>query len=220
MREIPPSRAVRLAAAVVMALIIWMPSGAGAAGTPQGSFYVSCRFNHTATDDPIVKPNQPGASHRHDFFGNASTNYASTASSLRAERSLCSAPSDASGYWIPTLYDGGKPVLEAGATASYSQHGRPAGTIQPFPLGLEVVAGNSKATQAQSMDIVVWSCSDGTGSGSTPPACAARANGPVAIGSEASDGRGRARRSARTASRRSSSPWSRCGGSWSRSDPG
>ena len=33
------------------------------------NFYVNCRFSHTADDDPIMYPRQPGRSHPHTFFG-------------------------------------------------------------------------------------------------------------------------------------------------------
>ena len=47
-------------------------------------FITRCNYTHTLLDDPIVKPNQPGASHSHDFFGNVTTNAATTLASLDA----------------------------------------------------------------------------------------------------------------------------------------
>src|SRR3954454_23956536 len=44
----------------------------------RGVFATICDYSHQAPDDPIVKPNQPGASHLHQFFGNATTDAAST----------------------------------------------------------------------------------------------------------------------------------------------
>lgn len=44
----------------------------------RGQFVVECGFSHVATDDPIVHPGQPGASHEHVFFGNTTTDAAST----------------------------------------------------------------------------------------------------------------------------------------------
>src|SRR5581483_11682758 len=40
-----------------------------APGFLRGVFATVCDFSHEAPDDPIAKPNQPGASHLHQFFG-------------------------------------------------------------------------------------------------------------------------------------------------------
>src|SRR5436190_8376748 len=55
----------------------------------QGVFATLCRFSHEAPDDPIVYPGQAGKSHLHTFFGNASTDAASTYDSLRASDTTC-----------------------------------------------------------------------------------------------------------------------------------
>ena len=43
-----------------------------------GQFVVECGYSHSAPDDPIVYPGQPGMSHEHDFFGNVTTDADST----------------------------------------------------------------------------------------------------------------------------------------------
>ena len=43
-----------------------------------------CRPSHTLPDDPIKFPGQPGASHLHDFWGNASTTGSSTLATQEA----------------------------------------------------------------------------------------------------------------------------------------
>jgi len=62
------------------------PGAGGAApsaGSTQGARFVTrCTYSHTLSDDPIVHPNQPGASHSHDFFGNKTTDAFSTLASL------------------------------------------------------------------------------------------------------------------------------------------
>jgi len=70
------------------------------------NFYVNCRFSHTANDDPIVHPGQPGKSHPHTFFGNTSTSASSTLASLRAAGTTCKPSADRAAYWVPTLYQG------------------------------------------------------------------------------------------------------------------
>jgi hypothetical protein len=56
------------------------PPTTGAPDEP--SFVVNCDFSHRNNDDPIVFPGQQGAAHQHEFFGNKSTNYASTYNSM------------------------------------------------------------------------------------------------------------------------------------------
>src|SRR5881396_1703219 len=63
-----------------------------------GRFTTDCAFSHRLPDDPIVKPALPGASHSHDFFGNATTNAFSTYDSLRAGSTTCDREQDAAGY--------------------------------------------------------------------------------------------------------------------------
>ena len=76
---------------------------------------VSCQYSHSLKDDPIVFPGKPGTSHLHDFVGGASIDAFSTGTSLRAGGTTCAMPSDASGYWVPALYENGVRVLPAGA---------------------------------------------------------------------------------------------------------
>jgi len=84
-------------------------SPAVALGRAHGQFRVSCPYSHSKTDDPIVFPGQPGASHLHDFFGNNSVDAFSDESSLRAATTTCSTSDDLSGYWEPAMYVTGMP---------------------------------------------------------------------------------------------------------------
>ncbi len=55
-------------------------------------FIVECGYVKSLKDDPILLFDQPGASHRHDFFGNPRTNAASrTGELVDATASLASA---------------------------------------------------------------------------------------------------------------------------------
>src|SRR5438034_6531453 len=91
---------------LVLALLITaslaVPSSVRAASATKGGFVVTCRYSHTAPDDPIVAPGQPGASHSHDFFGNESTDASSTYDSMVAAPTNCGVTADTAGYWIPT----------------------------------------------------------------------------------------------------------------------
>jgi hypothetical protein len=125
-------------------------------------FLADCPYNHRLPDDPIVFPNLPGASHSHDFFGNTSTNAASTYETLIQSGSNCNPAIDLSSYWIPTLFVNNVAVpAGAGTTFYYLGEGvnnDVIARIQPFPVGLRIVAGNAKATSGAENPLARWSC--------------------------------------------------------------
>ncbi|WP_394436055.1 DUF1996 domain-containing protein [Streptomyces sp. SGAir0957] len=106
-------------------------------------FQAHCYVTHTKPDDPIVYPGQPGKSHDHTFMGNTTTNANSTTSSLDSGSTRCLAPGDKSGYWMPTMLNGDKPVLPVGEQTIYYKAGVTDYTsVRPFPKGLRFVVGN------------------------------------------------------------------------------
>jgi hypothetical protein len=123
-----------------------------------GIFLSVCAPSHSATDDPIVHPGEPGASHAHEFFGNRTTNADSTYASLRAVGTTCRLGADTAAYWVPALYDDGRRVAPLRVNAYYLRGGG-RGPVVAFPAGLKVIAGNSGATTAQSRAITGWKCS-------------------------------------------------------------
>ena len=127
-------------------------------------FVVECGFSHAAPDDPIVHPGHPGRSHLHTF-GNTAAGAASTAASLAATGgTTCDQQLDRAAYWAPALLDGGQPVAPTGAVAYYRPGvGIDPATVDPYPFGLAMLAGDPVADEAQPLDVVAWSC--GTGSG-------------------------------------------------------
>ncbi len=136
------------------------------------NFLTVCQFSHRATDDPIVAPNLPGGSHSHDFFGNQSTNNGSTYESLVANKvTTCNRTGDTAAYWAPSLLIGGQILQPTRINAYYRTGGKDPASIQAFPAGLKVVAGNSKATTAQDLRIVAWGCAmtEGAPAPSTTP---------------------------------------------------
>lgn len=135
-------------------------------------FNTRCEFSHRRGDDPIVAPNRPGASHRHDFFGNRSTRAASTLTSLRRGGTTCVRRDDRAGYWVPTLRDQGRAVRPLRMNAYY-RRARRSGTIRAFPAGLRVVAGDARAVAAQDTRVASWHCGPKSGvrMRSEPPAC-------------------------------------------------
>jgi len=132
------------------------------------SFTSACTFSHDLMDDPIVFPDQPGASHMHDFFGNTSTDAFSTLDSLLGQATTCDRPEDTGAYWAPALLLDGTTVPPAIAAFYYRAGGKDYTTVQPPPAGLEMVAGDSHATAPQSSRIASWVCATDTGKVSGP----------------------------------------------------
>jgi hypothetical protein len=136
-----------------------VPASAQAASA--GQFTVACSYHHMLMDDPIVFPGQAGMSHSHDFAGASSTNAGSTAASLLGGGTTCSRPMDHSAYWVPTLLQNGKPVHAREFRAYYRGSGFDRKVVRPFPKGLQIIAGNSKVTDAgpyQPVSIASWAC--------------------------------------------------------------
>lgn len=156
--------------AIVTVLIGVAPNANAVAGDPLWN--VECGPTHFAPDDPIVFPGVPGASHMHTFFSNVTTNADSTPASIRAGSSNCinnMGEVDHSAYWVPSLErknaDGTSTIIPAGDQNIVVYYRRAGGAngpkVTPFPPGLVMIAGNSKATTPQSTDIIAWDCGDG-----------------------------------------------------------
>lgn len=125
-------------------------------GGYRGYFAIGCGFSHRNNDDPIIYPGQPGLSHNHTFFGNAATNASSTPASLRGGTTTCRLRADTAAYWVPTLFVNGRAVTPLRATVYYIRRTR--GTVQAFPAGLKIIAGDATATRAQGARATYWLC--------------------------------------------------------------
>jgi hypothetical protein len=155
------------------------------------AYTVRCNANHFLPDDPIVYPGQPGVSHMHMFFSNSSTNAATTTGSLQAGTGTCGrnmGPIDLSSYWVPALYkrnsDGSSTLYGSRNTFISAYYRRPGGNtgpkINPFPVGLRMIAGNAAATTPQSRSIVYWQCGAGGPQYDKVPTCTGSyANQPI-----------------------------------------
>ena len=177
--------AVTMAVLGVVAVVVtggWRASSASASGSfapihtgPQGmvgQFVVKCGYSHTALDDPIVHAGMAGMSHSHDFFGSRSTNADSTAATLTGQPTTCNQRKDTAAYWAPTLYDHGAPVVPLGAVAYYrAAPGVDPTTLQPFPAGLAMIAGDSMAESAQPIEVASWTCGSSSNLQVDPPDC-------------------------------------------------
>lgn len=126
-----------------------------------GNFRTVCGYSHMATDDPIVYPGQPGASHLHTFFGNTGTTAFSTPESIRNfGNSTCRGGTvNRTAYWVPALIDTrtGTPQRPLDSHWYYkSGYNLSPQSIRAFPAGLRIIAGNGSATGPN--DIAKWGC--------------------------------------------------------------
>jgi uncharacterized protein DUF1996 len=121
-------------------------------------FSLRCYFSHRLSDDPIVYPGVAGQSHAHEFIGNTTTNASSTSESLRGQPTNCSIDGNSSGYWIPTLLNAEKPVAPSFVNIYYRPGTKDRRTVKPFPAGLKMITGDSRATSPQRKGVVSWGC--------------------------------------------------------------
>ncbi len=140
------------------------PSNAASTPKPSVAFVVQCGLSHESNDDPIVHPGRAGMSHRHSFFGNRSTNASLDARSLQSARiTTCDNTDDLAAYWAPSLVDGKWDSLRAYYDAGVVDPQ----SIEPFPVGLSMVAGSGVGS-------VAWSCGRSVGAAGwaqTPTDC-------------------------------------------------
>ena len=166
------SKLVVLACLALGGSVVPAAGEAAKRGLHGNNFYVNCRFSHTASDDPIVFPGEPGRSHAHTFFGNASADAHSTVASLRGARTTCRPRSDRAAYWVPTLFRNGREIRPAKGQFYYNLRGYD--QMRPFPPGLKMIGGDAHATRPQSTDVVYWSCGGSavhTKPSTTAPTC-------------------------------------------------
>ena len=107
-------------------------------------FNATCVYGHSAPDDPIVFPGQPGASHMHSFIGNDRTNGNTTFDDLmRFTASSCQPVQDHSAYWIPTLYEHDQPVQPRQVVVYYGSLLSDKSKTVPMPQGLRMIVGDA-----------------------------------------------------------------------------
>ena len=153
----------------------------------RGIFRINCDFAHSSYDDPIVFPGQADAAHLHRFYGNTQVDENTTMESLYLEgESTCQGNLlNLSSYWVPSLlapiYDqvtGERQLDENGDPAwqvvpavvgnddvaheifYYSAGVDDLDSIQPIPVGLRMIAGNSMTQPGEEQDssVVRWHC--------------------------------------------------------------
>jgi len=161
--------------AVLVLVAVTVPVPAQAAPGDFGVFSTKCAFSHANSDDPIVFPGDEGAAHRHHFFGNRTTDFASTTESLRNGATNCDRPADKAAYWAPALYkDGVELPFEAAHVYYRNSAVTTKSKIVPFPLGLRMIAGTAAHPEAPAgFRTAEWAClgSEKVVSDDIPPYC-------------------------------------------------
>lgn len=115
-----------------------------------GFFYSHNRYSHSAEDDPIVFPGQPGASHLHDFAGRTKIDaHSRPADLLSSPSSNVGAKLEQEGgtYWVPALWINGEHIIPIDFSARYGlgPTSNPE-RLATFPPGFSVVAGRTRQT--------------------------------------------------------------------------
>lgn len=127
-----------------------------------GAFRTHCVESHISSDDPLVWPGQPGATHEHVFFGNRSVDAYTTMDRLKDGRATtCDGIAlNQSGYWVPSLYDAYGVRIRYVDPLFYYKTGYhvPATSIRAAPAGLRMIAGNAKARQPQGLHLAKFRC--------------------------------------------------------------
>lgn len=124
------------------ALVPDMPAAAHHVSEGDVRFKAVCNFTHSLPDDPIVHPNQPGASHVHDFLGREGVNAGTTSFAQLVDgddATSCDDAADLSSYWAPALYADGVKVNPE-RMGAYYRRGSKHGSIEPYPDGLKIVS--------------------------------------------------------------------------------
>jgi hypothetical protein len=139
----------------------------------EGQFVVECTYSHSAPDDPIVFPGEPGLSHLHDFFGNVTADADSTTESLLDGDTTCATTQDRASYWAPALFDGDDKIDPGSSDAYYrAAPGVDPADVEPYPVGLRMISGDSMSTEPQPTNVVGFSCSRQEVRSTTPRECA------------------------------------------------
>lgn len=146
------------------------------------AFRINCYMSHMNWVDPIVRPGVNNGSHLHTFYGNKLTDYNSTPESIKnTGNSTCTGgTANRSSYWVPTMIDTRTNTPVTNTSAIDREHelqvyyksgyqGVLPQTIQNYPVGLRMIAGDMMSTSPQSK--ISYECG-GPSSSSIPTNCA------------------------------------------------
>jgi hypothetical protein len=149
----------------LLAIAAMMPFGVAKALNPPSGFTAdksiifttSCKVAGYRSDDPIVYPNQPGASHQHVFFGSKVMSATTTRAQALAGGTTCGISGDTAGYWVPSLKVGGVVSPNRTSTFYYWAQGDRS-KVRAFPANLKMISGNPDATSPQSRSVFEYNC--------------------------------------------------------------
>ena len=142
-----------------------------------GQFVAHCAYTHSATDDPIVHPGEPGRSHRHDFYGAHDVDASSRPEVMVDGETSCDKNADKAAYWQPTLYDHGEPVVPKQLNAYYrAAPGIDPADVVPFPFGIAIITGDMMSTVPQEGEATGWTCGTSSKLTDDVPECPASAH--------------------------------------------
>ena len=126
-----------------------------------GAFRINCSLSHMNFDDPLVFPGQVRATHLHASFGNTDVDAFSNNTSINTSgNSTCTGGiENRSAYWAPAMIDTatGRPINQSAGSEldrvnalqvyyKTGYRGVASNTVQNFPAGLRMVAGDARAT--------------------------------------------------------------------------
>jgi hypothetical protein len=161
---------VLLCIVIIVLVFCGVPRVTRAANSNAGWISSTC-YSHSRPDDPLVYPNQPGASHQHDFVGGLDTDAFSTPDSVRAGGTCSGTSGDTVAEWVPALTTSTKGTIVPSATKDrdvLTYYRNPSGirSVQPFPDGFGMILGNAHAiSQADNPAIAAqhlwWKCGPG-----------------------------------------------------------
>ena len=132
--------------------------------------HANCKPVKQASDDPLVFPGLPGASHLHTFIGNTAPTASSTPESLAKNgASSCEDKQDTASYWFPTLLQNGVPVPNTTVTFYYKSGVTDYRTVRPFPAGFRELVGDMHTPDAAHFG-GEWDCGNPGGTTKEIPA--------------------------------------------------
>lgn len=130
----------RLVLILAAGLLFALPTSASAI---EGNFLLSCAYDHTASDDPIVFPGSPGAStHPHDFFGTVGITAFTSTPQILGKPTTCAIGGETVGMWHPAIVKNGSLVHPYETSIYYRNNEAPNQPVYPFPTGLRFVQGD------------------------------------------------------------------------------
>ncbi|EPN1693345.1 DUF7594 domain-containing protein [Cronobacter malonaticus] len=122
-----------------------------------------CAYHHTAGDDAIMMYGMPNHAMLHDFFGNTHTDAYTDYVRLRNQpETTCDNKADSSAWWAPTMkLPDGQIVKPAYQKTYYQSTNVDKYPLTPFPLGLELLAGDHHGTGPNRR--ITFLCGNGKG---------------------------------------------------------